>query len=346
MNIMRKLVLILAAINFILGATSANAEEGKTLRVGVAGDLMAFGLLQAIDRQLLEFKNLDLVPYGFAQGSSGFVRQDLYNWNQQLPALLAATPLDYMMVFMGANDRQALQKNGIRVAQHTSEWREEYTYRIDDFLESLAKQNVAIIWIGLPISQSDAVSVDMKKLNDIYRQRVENHHGRFFDTWNLFADKNGRYEQVGADLQGQIKQLRAGNGIHFTDRGYDKLAYQILRMLSDMERNDDFNNAANDVGEVVEVEKYELDDVDLNDVLLVGRVDGTQDTTQILPPPITARKVFEVGQSELQKQELPNIISNNINKQGNIPMWKKVFQEGFIVTPELGRSDDFSWPRN
>ncbi|MCJ8324879.1 MAG: DUF459 domain-containing protein [Rhizobiales bacterium] len=346
MNIMLKLVLILAAINIFLAATFANADESKPLKLGVAGDLMAFGLVQAIDRQLLEFKNLDLVPHSFAQGSSGFVRQDLYNWNQQLPALLAATPIDYMMVFMGANDRQALQKDGLRVAQRTSEWREEYTYRIDEFLETLAKNNVKIIWIGLPIAQSEAVAADMAMLNDIYRQRVENYRGMFFDSWSLFADENGKYVQIGADLQGQIKQLRAGNGIHFTDRGYDKLAHQILRMLSDLELSLEVNIAATDVGEVVVVEKYKLDDVDLADVLLVGRVDGTKDTSQILPPPITARKVFEVGQIEPEKPDLADIITNNINEAGNIPVWKKVLQEGYIIAPELGRSDDFSWPRN
>ena len=54
---------------------------------------------------------------------------------------------------------------------------------------------------------------------------------KFIDTWNGFTDKSGRYSPYGPDMTGQVKRLRVDDGVHFTMRGYLKLAHFVEKEL-------------------------------------------------------------------------------------------------------------------
>jgi hypothetical protein len=47
----------------------------------------------------------------------------------------------------------------------------------------------------------------------------------FVDVWDGFVDEDGRYAQSGPDYEGQIRRLRSGDGVHFTEAGTRKLAH-------------------------------------------------------------------------------------------------------------------------
>jgi hypothetical protein len=86
-------------------------------------------------------------------------------------------------------------------------------------------------------------SDDAEELNDIYREKSFINGAKFIDTWSGFTDESGRYSAVGPDMSGQIRRLRDDDGVHFTPRGYLKLAHfaekEIRRDLSlaKLERN-------------------------------------------------------------------------------------------------------------
>ena len=49
--------------------------------------------------------------------------------------------------------------------------------------------------------------------------------------WDGFVDKSGRFTLQGPDFEGQIRRLRAGDGVHFTKAGARKLAHYLEREI-------------------------------------------------------------------------------------------------------------------
>lgn len=318
-------------------------DEVVPLQVGIVGDVMAQGLSQAITRQLEISKKVGIEFNNFAKGSSGFVRDDYYDWNAELPKILDGTELDYMLIFMGSNDRQSIRVKGKSYKPKTPVWREEYTHRIDKFLNQIQAKKVKVIWLGQPISRGKRFSNDMALFNEIYRQHVESHDGIYFDVWTLFANENGKYSSSGPDISGQIRKLRASNGIHFTRRGYDKLAFQILDLIENIE-SDDGDAGGNDDGVVVDFEKYDLSEQTNNETIVVLRKDDASAVEQVQQT--VAKSIFQDNGADTPDDAIENSKLPQTKASVVTPLWKKVLKDGFIIKSEFGRSDDFSWPRN
>jgi len=95
----------------------------------------------------------------------------------------------------------------------------------------------------LPIMRSPDESEDAEQLNEVYREKSFINGVKFIDTWSGFTDESGRYSAFGPDMSGQVRRLRDDDGVHFTSRGYLKLAHfaekEIRRDLglAKLERN-------------------------------------------------------------------------------------------------------------
>jgi hypothetical protein len=74
-------------------------------------------------------------------------------------------------------------------------------------------------------------STDAEMLNEVFREKAFINGAKFIDTWNGFTDEAGRFSPYGPDMTGQVKRLRADDGVHFTMRGYLKLAHFVEKEL-------------------------------------------------------------------------------------------------------------------
>jgi hypothetical protein len=125
----------------------------------------------------------------------------------------------------------------------TDEWDELYGQRVEAFIKKLRAKKLAVYWVGLPIMRSPDESDEAEDLNEVYREKSFINGAKFIDTWSGFTDESGRYSAFGPDMSGQVRRLRADDGMHFTSRGYLKLAHfaekEIRRDLSlaKLERN-------------------------------------------------------------------------------------------------------------
>ncbi|MDA7947129.1 MAG: DUF459 domain-containing protein [Hyphomicrobiaceae bacterium] len=207
--------------------------EQNRYRVYVFGDSLGDGLWAGLYRAFGPEQNIDVVKK--SRVSTGFVRTDYFDWNKRLTRILAAEKVHIAVVMVGANDVQPIRvKNKKKRTWHkigTAEWREVYSQRIDQFIKSLKGSKAAVYWVGLPIMRSAKYNNHMQIMNEIFRERAFINGVKFVDTWNGFADQFGRYSAFGPDLSGQVGRLRAGDGVHFTIRGYRKLAHFVEREI-------------------------------------------------------------------------------------------------------------------
>jgi uncharacterized protein len=212
--------------------------RGDRYRVVLLGDSLADGLWSGTLRAFQEDSNLEIVNR--SKPSSGFVRND---WNTTLDDILKDESYQIAVVMFGANDDQSFRNGKDVVKPGTDAWRELYGQRVEAFIKKLRAKGLAVYWVGLPIMRSPDESDDAEVLNEIFREKAFINGAKFIDTWSGFTDESGRYSAYGPDMTGQVRRLRDDDGIHFTMRGYLKLAHfvekEIRRDLSlaKLERN-------------------------------------------------------------------------------------------------------------
>jgi hypothetical protein len=203
--------------------------KGDRYRVVVLGDSLGDGLWSGLYRAFEEDKNLEIVNR--SKVSTGFVRVDYYDWNKALDDILKENDYQMAVVMFGANDNQPIRQGKEFFKPGTDAWREAYAQRVEAFIKKLRAAKLAVYWAGLPIMRSPDQSDDAQFLNDVFREKSFINGAKFVDTWSGFTDDSGRYSAYGPDMEGQVKRLRADDGVHFTMRGYLKLAHFVEKEM-------------------------------------------------------------------------------------------------------------------
>ncbi|MFQ5625893.1 MAG: DUF459 domain-containing protein [Methyloligellaceae bacterium] len=205
--------------------------EHSRYRLYVFGDSLGDGIWAGLYRAFKPDGNIDVIKK--SRVSTGFVRTDYFDWNKRLSGILTTDKVHIAVIMAGVNDMQPIRPNRKSKWSKigTPEWRDIYSKRIDRFIKQLKESKSAVYWVGLPIMRSSKHNDKMQLINEIFRERAFINGVRFIDTWNGFADQFGRYSAFGPDLTGQVRRLRAGDGIHFTIRGYRKLAHFVEREI-------------------------------------------------------------------------------------------------------------------
>ena len=206
-------------------------EKNENARaILVVGDFLASGLAQGLDEAYANVPTVRVVDQ--ANGSSGFVRDDYYDWNGEIASMLEEVKPAAVVVMIGANDRQRLMVGGQSERPQTEAWRREYTARVNAFAEKIKAAGIPLIWTGVPPFKSQSMSSDMLAFNDIYSKAAQAVGGSFVDIWEGFVDENGAFASVGPDMNGQPVRLRGSDGINLTDAGKRKIAFYVEKPLA------------------------------------------------------------------------------------------------------------------
>ena len=193
---------------------------GDRYRVLVIGDSLGDGLWSGLYRAFEEDANLEFVKRAKVNG--GLLSA---NWESDLDDALKDGTYQIAVVMYGANDDQAIKVGKDWVKVGSEAWRQAYGERVEKVIKKLRAANLAIYWVGLPIMRSPTQSTDAESMNEVYREKAFINGAKYVDTWNGFMDEGGRFSAYGPDMTGQVKRLRADDGVLFTMRGYVKLAH-------------------------------------------------------------------------------------------------------------------------
>lgn len=202
-------------------------DNAKTIIV--AGDFLAKSLGDALN---LRFQtNAGIRIETKANGSSGIVRDDFYNWQQRLPEFMEQLKPTISVIMIGANDRQLIQRGTAEIKFGTDEWFTEYEKRVTALAQAAKSNGSKLLWVGLPSFQSSNFTADVLVLNRLYHKIVEQVGGEFIDIWDGFTDEGGKFITTGFDVNGQQARLREADGIALTAAGREKLAFYVERVI-------------------------------------------------------------------------------------------------------------------
>jgi uncharacterized protein len=196
----------------------------------VVGDFLASGLAEGLTESYAENPRVKVVDR--SNGSSGFVRDDFFDWPGEIAGIVEEEKPSAIVVMLGSNDRQQMKVAGEREPVRSEGWTKEYELRAEKFGKIIADGKVPFVWVGMPAFKSSKMTSDMLAFNDIYRASAEGAGAEFVDIWDGFVDENGAFVATGPDVNGQPVRLRAGDGINMTAAGKRKLAFYAEKPLN------------------------------------------------------------------------------------------------------------------
>jgi hypothetical protein len=200
-------------------------------------------------------------------------------------------------------------------------WVELYTKKIEEMIGVLKSRGVPVLWVGLPAVRGQKATADMLFLNSLYRDAAGKAGITYVDVWDGFVDEAGRFLQQGPDFEGQIRRLRAYDGVYFTRPGARKLAHYVEREITRL-------LATRSAPIALPTEPATPD---------ANALPG-QPAPRPLAGPILPLVASSVGTDQL------------LGGPGSRPaavdaLAARTLVKGEPLAPPAGRADDFAWPR-
>ncbi|WFP65127.1 DUF459 domain-containing protein [Mesorhizobium sp. WSM4904] len=287
----------------------------------VVGDFLASGLAEGLDTAFADNPAVRIVSR--SNGSSGFVRDDFYNWPAEIKSLIETEKPSVVVVMLGSNDRQQMRVGDVREQPRSENWTKEYERRTDALGKAIQDSKVPFLWVGMPAFRVAKMTSDMLAFNDIYHSAAQAHGGEFVDVWDGFVDENGAFVTSGPDINGQPVRLRSDDGINVTKAGKRKLAFYTEKPLAKilgLAAPGSVTTVSAPAGAPVEASKPAATPV------IVDRT----------PPMLLSDPALDGG-TELLGAAPP------AKADPNLP-GEKLTVEGKAPAASPGRADDFSWP--
>lgn len=203
--------------------------ENRPFRIGVFGDSFGDGLWAALYNQLPRREAFQVLRY--SEQATGFTRYRQTNLEEKLAGQLAQGPVDVAVISFGANDTQGLWANGKAAALLSSAWKAEVGARVTRYVKALQAQGASVVWIGLPVMREATYDRQVQGLNRFFAGLMAELDVPFIDTRALAADGNGRFATHLEGPDGTPFLARAGDGIHMSGKGYQRLTAALATQL-------------------------------------------------------------------------------------------------------------------
>jgi uncharacterized protein len=211
------------------GATALRTPtRSNKLRVAVIGDSLSQGLGPAIERGL----NPSVVRVlSLGRQSTGLSREDYFNWEAGMRQIVEEFRPDLVFVMLGSNDAQAqISRDGTSIPVGSAQWVEGYRERAANLLREATRAGTHVVWVGIPIVEERQRWDFYRRVNDIYRDVASaDPLGTYVDTWTPFEGRDGGYTTFGRNERGDLVEVRASDGVHFTPSGYTFLGRLAIR---------------------------------------------------------------------------------------------------------------------
>ncbi|ETS13518.1 hypothetical protein Q648_00029 [Bartonella quintana JK 12] len=216
----------------VLQKTTQKPKKENAKRILVIGDFVASAVADALKNLFTD--NTDIIIINNTMPDSGLIRTDHTSWESNIPELIDKNKPDAIVIVIGANDNEPIiTPHGIVSTIHPA-WLNIYKQRIIEIAKSLRNSGKPWIWVGQPAFRNDNLTQKMKIFNELYKQETEVAGGYFLDIWNGFIDEQGQFSLSGYDVNGKTTKLRTNNGINFTFKGKQKLAFYLEKPLKNI----------------------------------------------------------------------------------------------------------------
>jgi hypothetical protein len=205
--------------------------RSNRLRVAVIGDSLSQGLGPAIERW---FDPDYARVLSLGRQSTGLSRQDYFNWQAGMRQIVEEFRPDLVFVLLGSNDAQAqVTADGAEIPTGSFEWVREYRGRAEQLVREATDAGTRVVWVGIPVVSEPWRRDFYRRVNDYFREAASTSpFATYVDSWEAFDAKDGGYTAFVRNERGELQEMRAPDGIHFTPTGYGYLGRIAIRAAS------------------------------------------------------------------------------------------------------------------
>jgi hypothetical protein len=181
--------------------------------------------------------------------SSGLTNPTFFDWPSHAEKEMARLNPEIVVFIIGANDylapttpttttsttvdpAAAIGVTPPTVAPEPEPWKVDYVARVNAMLTKLSAPDRTVIWVGPPPFKNEHDNVAIQQISDLSRSVIAMHPGTIFvDDYSMFLDANGKYTDRLPDANGNLINVRSGDGVHFTTDGGNQLARAVFGVI-------------------------------------------------------------------------------------------------------------------
>jgi len=213
-----------------IGLASAKAAP-PVHNIAVFGDSLADGVWSALYVQVKTRPGDTL--YRDSKVGTGITRPDYDMFFQNFAATLGPDHVTDAVIIFGAND----VGNSLRDEQHkgylygSPGWTKVYLSRVQTIIATCHADGIKVYWIGLPVLRDPQLNQGALFLNGILQQTVQGNKAVFIPLEDDFKDASGKFATHLPDASGNLRDVRAEDGVHFSFYGYSLIATKVLAAI-------------------------------------------------------------------------------------------------------------------
>ncbi len=196
--------------------------QGDRYQIRVIGDWFGAGLTAGLQDALKGESSLEVSD--LSRSAYGLMRAEQSGLLAEANKMVSGPTAHIAVIMLGMNDRLSVRTETSHVQPGSAEWKELYGKEAEKLIKKLRNANIAVYWVGLPPMSNPGQNEFVASVNDAIRQAVYVNGAKFVETSAGFTDQAGAYSPWGADISGQTKRLREGDGAGLTQAGYRKIA--------------------------------------------------------------------------------------------------------------------------
>ena len=216
---------------------SACPVMAAPVTVAFVGDSMSDGLWGAFFRLTgnQHCSPAELALIRDAKNGTGLARLDHFDWPAELDDLVGKSAPTLVFASIGLNDAQDLvmpDKSKFKLG--SDDWVAQYKKNVTDFYDHAGAGGAPVMILGLPNLRDAGAEKHAELVNGIFEETAAANTAvkvTYVAPWRM-TNGDGSFASFGPNLNGQTVQIRAPDGLHFTQAGYDVLAKYLEPTLS------------------------------------------------------------------------------------------------------------------
>jgi len=207
--------------------TPAPAAPPRPLNLLIIGDSLAQGLALTLMGMARRYAALRITNE--TMHATGFALYHQFNWETKVDEVLRRQRFDAAVMWIGLNDFRPLVdlETRARYDFNTAAFNQLYASRIDALIQRIERDQIPLFWLGLPLIRHEQNDRAMRRANEMQRDRVVAAGETWIDTVPITSPERTFTPFLNDPVRGQ-QRIRAEDGSHFTELGYQLVAATLL----------------------------------------------------------------------------------------------------------------------
>ncbi|WP_051919504.1 DUF459 domain-containing protein [Basilea psittacipulmonis] len=210
-------------------SSKVNLQMGD--KVFFAGDSLMQGVAPYMQRWLKQHHNIDSI--NLSKQSTGLSYPNFFDWPRTIEDIINSDrSIKLLVIFLGPNDPWDFpdpHKRGRYLKFQSNEWESVYLSRVDRILNVCRKNNVKVIWLGIPFMKKDKLNSQMTYLDKLLKDYLQS-KVIWLPTKFLLSGNQPSYADS-IKINGENVKMRSNDGIHFTPKAQKMIAEYIESYL-------------------------------------------------------------------------------------------------------------------